>query len=71
MKVDNPLAARKLVQGEIHHFQAGNAIYQHWVDSFDPNRPLGIFTPVWLSLRLVPLELFTSAFTMATRLGRI
>lgn len=71
VKVDNPAATRKLVQGAIHHFRAGNAVYQHWVDSFDPNRPIGVFTPVWLSLRLVPLELFTSAYVLTARLGHI
>lgn len=36
VKVDGPVAVWKLVQGSIHHFGVGNAIYQNWIDSFDP-----------------------------------
>lgn len=46
VKANSPVVARKLVQGAIHHFRIGNTIYQQWVESFNPNKPPGVFTPV-------------------------
>lgn len=39
----------------------GHLVIQNWVPRFDPRNPPTLFTPVWISLGFLPLELMDNA----------
>lgn len=54
-----------------HKFEEGTAIFHSWIPSFDPRRPIGLAIPVWILLRLLPLEYLDYARTIAGFVGRV
>ena len=54
-----------------YKFSDSVAMFQSWVPGFDPRHPVGLTVPVWISLRLLPLEYLEFARTISGQIGRV
>lgn len=47
------------------------ALFQGWIPGFDPRRPTGLTVPVWITLRLLPLEYLDFAREIAGQVEKV
>lgn len=71
VKVDGLEAVDKAINLKLHSFPGGEASYQQWFPSFNPNHPIGLGLPFWLYLESLPLEYIPFSANIAGSLGRI
>lgn len=60
---------QKILMMSPHLSRWGTSIMQPWVPDFNPNRPVGLKLPVWITLKGVTDELLSSAQDLASGIG--
>jgi hypothetical protein len=54
-----------------HLLASTTTIYQEWVPAFIPYKTCGVILPIWITLRLLPLEYIDHALALASMIGQI
>jgi hypothetical protein len=71
IRTDGLDTTRRILLHALHQFPGGTAVYQQWVKSFNPLRPLGLYFPTWITLPSVPLEYVKLARQVAGTIGKV
>ena len=71
IRLDSPKTMHKVLSLTPHRFVDDTTLFRSWISSFDPRCLVGLAIPVWISLRLLPLEFFDYVRTVAAFMGRV
>jgi hypothetical protein len=71
IRTDCEATTRRILGLSPHRLQVGTALFHNWVPAFDPNKPVGLTIPVWISLRRIPLEYLDCAHALASQVGKV
>lgn len=69
IRTSSLVATQKVLMLTPHHSKWGTCIIQAWTPRFNPNSPVGMRTPTWVTLKEVPGELLGVAPEIAGGLG--
>jgi hypothetical protein len=71
VKTDSVATTQRLLLQTPHSYGDGTAVYQEWVPTFCPSRPVGIYLPTWISLKFLPVEYWEMAHVVAGVVGKV
>jgi hypothetical protein len=71
IQLDSATTTKRVLLLTPYKFSVGTALFQSWIPGFDPRKPEGLHIPIWITLRLLPLQFIEYAKEITSYIAQV